>query len=178
MPELSNHSQRWTEKDERMLGFLWESGLRLSAICERMGRTEYAIADRAYLLGLPMGCPPGYEYLTAAVRRVGLCNAIQLRRILDYYDVQIHICLSIGARRKKNNRRWRRHFVDPELVDNAVKAWISSESVSSAARRRGVDRNTLRKFLIESGTPDPRASRAKQWRVTDEQVEAALRGHQ
>jgi excisionase family DNA binding protein len=164
-----NHRRRWTKRDDRQLLYLWETGLRLSAIANRMGRTRLSIRENAYRLGLAMGCPPGFEYLTAAALRVGFSNVADLRRVLERAGVRIHMVLTVSRR-----RRWRRHFVDPEAVNAAMARWSQSEPISAAARRLGVSQPALREWLIAAGIPDPRTSPRGHWRVTEDEVKRAL----
>lgn len=158
--------RRWTTQDRERLCFLWDASHSLPWIARQLGRTLQTTYQRAQALGLALGCPQGYEYLTSAAHRCGY-TAGQLRRILRWAGVAIHPALSRTAR-----GRHRPHVVDPSDVDEALERWHRTEPVATAARRLDVCGETLKRRLALLGVSAPGGKR--HFRVTPDQVAAAL----
>lgn len=162
------HVPRWTRSQDLKLQDLWESGQRLVSMARELGRSPRAVSLRARELGLGIVAPAGYETLTAAVVRTGFNTSYQLRRVLRWAGVPLHVSRSFAPRRV-----YRRHFVCPEDVDAAVAAWMRSESASGAARRVRCTRRTLLKRLERAGVEKGRA-RSKFWRLDPADVDRAM----
>lgn len=150
-------SPHWSPEDDKKLLFLWETGLRLYAIANRLDRRPQSVYWRARHLGLGIGCPQGYEYFSAAAERTGFYPPT-LRRILNAAGVKLHMALSTP---NVPRNLWRRHFVDPDEVDAAVTAWMKTEEVGAAARVRGMCAHTLQRWLREAGVIGPRRKRCR-----------------
>lgn len=151
---------RWTKNDDRNLRELWgERTLR--GISARLGRTTQAVFHRAQKIGLSLGCPDGAEYLTHSAERTGY-SVETLRMILDRSGVAIRRTMSRPLGRRVGRPC---HFVDPFEVDEAVEAWLKTEPLASAARRRGLDDSTLARRLrgVEGVPPKPVGKR--HWRI-------------
>lgn len=163
----------WTAKDDDMLRILWGPHT-IPQISRKTGRTEQAIYARARIIGLGLGCPQGYEYLTAASKRSGFAEA-QLRRILRWAGVNIYRTMSRpgGA----TSTRHLSHMVEPHEVDEAVERWCATEPLQTAARRHGYEGSVLR-LLVERAqaagdtrlAPPPRKSRGH-WRLDSKVVD-------
>jgi hypothetical protein len=164
-----NHVPRWTRSQDLTLEDRWESGQRLGAIARELGRTPRAVSLRARDLGLGIVAPAGYETLSAAVVRTGFNTSDQLRRVLRWAGVALHVSRSHAPR-----QIYRRHFVCPEDVDAAVAAWMRAESASEAARRVRCTRRTLLKRLARAGVEKGRG-RSKYWRLDPADVDRAMR---
>lgn len=80
--------RRWTEADDQRLRKFWDGELSLREIAKRLQRTEATTYWRAQKLGLPLGCPDGWEYLTHAAQRTGYATK-QLRPILYWAIVEL-----------------------------------------------------------------------------------------
>jgi hypothetical protein len=160
--------RRWTGADDEALRDLWDLGLRISAIAKRLDRTRAATYRRAQMIGLPLGVPDGYEYLSAAAVRTGYSTA-QLRRILRWAGMRIGNALARPGPTRSGRRM---HIVDPLDVDEAVVRWHVTEPVTAAARRLGIGDELLRGRLLRLGLRPPPGK--QHWRVTQEQVAAAL----
>ena len=80
-------SRRWTPKEIEHLYTYWGTQ-SLRSLCRILRRTRVAICGKARQLGLSLGCPQGFEYLTAAATRAGY-NTRQLRQILAWAEVKI-----------------------------------------------------------------------------------------
>ncbi len=151
--------RRWTAAEERALRTYWGE-MSLRDLARKLDRTELTTYWRARRIGLPTGCPVGYEYLTHAARRLGYCTK-QLRRILKAEGVRLRRAISrppaVGGY----------HIVDSFDAESAVERWHLTEDVEAAARRLGVYGGTLRRLLLEKGHKPP--SRPKfRWRVASE----------
>lgn len=165
---------RWKPEEDRELDLWWSSGLRLDAIANRFpGRTKGAVYRRAKDRGLGLGCPKGFEYLHAAAERTGYCIPT-LRRILDYSDVQVHVSLRMPG---STNKNWRRHYVDPFEVDEAIALWMKTEKPTDAARRRGVNRETLRRWLRKAGALEMSDGTKIHRRVASDIIERVVAEH-
>lgn len=156
--------RRWTHADDEALRDLWDLGLRLSAISKQLNRTKATIYWRAQKLGLPLGCPDGFEHLTAAADRVGY-SPCTLRRIMRWAGKKVRAALS-----RPTGGHWRRQIVDPVDVDEAVAAWLRTETANSAAKRLGISGDRLRARLRKVGVA---ISTERHARITDEQIAAA-----
>ena len=158
--------RRWTPSDDTHLRDLWSQGLRLSAIAKHLGRTKATTYWRAQKIGLPLGCPEDFEYLSAAAKRTGYCTS-QLWRILGWAGVTVHAAV---ARPVKSRSGRRMHVVDPLDVDDAIASWLKTETANSAAKRLGISGDRLRARLRQVGVVTGKHQHA---RVTEEQVARA-----
>lgn len=156
--------RRWTEADNNRLRVLWDLAIPLTRIAHELGRDKAAVYVHAQAMRLPLGCPEGFEHLTAAAERVGY-PAKTLRRILAWAGVPVKVTLSRPVRAS-----WRRQIVDPLDVDEAVAAWLKTEPAEAAARRLGISGDRLRDRLRKVGVP---VGRGRVQRVTEEQLRAA-----
>lgn len=162
----------WAAADDRQLTFLWESRIRLSAIARRMGRTPFAVYRRAQTIGLSVGAPDGFEYITGAARRCGFAIRT-MATMLRAAGVQFHITHSDPGVAGKGT--WRRHYVDPDDVDRAVSAWMAAETVKGAAEARNINRMTLHRWLIAAGLTPPGHKRT--WRLPVEVIDRVVAKH-
>lgn len=160
--------RRWTKADDETLRTLWEIGLGIKEIAADLKRTACTTYVRAQKLGLPLGCPDGFEYLSAAAERAGYCTT-QLRRILRWAKVTIR--RSLGGPTEAARRF---HIVDPLEVDDALARWHATEPVQAAARRLGLCGETLARRLRKVGVKDTRTKKKQHWRVRGEDVQRAL----
>lgn len=113
---------RWTAADDERLLLLWGE-TSLEGVAAAMGRTVRAAYWRAKLMGLPLGCPQGHEYLSAAAARTGYAT-YQLREILKHARVAIKRAMvrPTGPRSVRLH-----HVVVPFDVDRAVECWLQKE---------------------------------------------------
>jgi hypothetical protein len=160
--------RRWTANDDAQLRLLWGS-VGMAEILKKLGRTRKTTYWRAQKLGLRLGCPQGWEYITTAARRTGYAVS-QLRRILAAHGVD----LTLSYSRTEKTRRF--HVVQPHDVDVAVAAWLATETVRDDAIRRGMCDATLRDWLIDAGLEAPRqkAGSKKHWRLPSTTIDAVI----
>lgn len=165
---------RWTPREDKFLRDNW-GDVDLAGLAKSLGRSKLTIYWRAGKLGLPRGCPQGFEYLTAAAKRTGY-EETQLRRILKWAGVELRRTLSrpdVGAASGY-------HCVVPFDVDTALAAWHKTETIEVAARRHGLSGGTLKRWLREAVAagepmpPEPRKPRV-QWRVLSETIDLVVR---
>jgi len=159
--------RRWTPGDDLTLEALWGEGLRLTAIAKTLQRTPATTYWRAQKLGMPLGCPEGFEYLSHAADRAGFSTR-RLVQILRTYGFKVRTALA--RPRGVESRRF--HIVTPEDVDAAVAAFVKTETPEAAARRRGINADRLRARLARLGIANEPGTK-QHLRVTDAQVEAA-----
>lgn len=112
---------RWTRADDGKLRLLWGQSIRV--IAKALHRTVLSVYWRAQKLGLGLGCPHGYEYLSAAAIRAGYAVR-QLRQILHHSGVPI--------RKAMSRQGLRARIVEPDLVDRAVAKWMAIERTPHA----------------------------------------------
>lgn len=162
--------RRWTKADDRELRWLWESGeLGVTAIAKRLGRTPVTTYWRAQKLGLPLGVPEGFEYLTHAAERTGYARET-LMRVLRWAGVTTHRAMA----RPTKGASHRMRFVDPYEVDEAIVRWHETETLESAARRLGACAETLRRRLSAQGINDEGRAPKTHWRVRSVDAERAV----
>lgn len=167
--------RRWTAADDAQLRNLWGVDMSLDEIAERLGRTPITTYWRAQKIGLPLGCPDGWERLSHAAERTGYCTS-QLRRILKAAGVEMRRSITRETKpRGKRRKAHRWHIVVPESVDAAIKRWLATEPVSAAARRHGVTADVLARRLRLAGIKKTVAGK-KHWRVSEVDVADALYG--
>lgn len=164
-PEIARHYRRWTPREDARLRLLWGSA-PLARVAAELGRSSVTTYWRARRLGLPCGCPQGYEYLTDAARRSGFTTD-QLRAILRAAGVRLRVAM---ARPTGATRHY--HYVDLERVDVVVVAWAGQETPEDAARRHGVSGNVVRSALRAAGHVSPTGKR--RWRLPSATIDAAL----
>jgi hypothetical protein len=148
--------RRWTPSDDRRLTLYW-GDLSFPALAKLLDRTELTVYWRGRKLGLPCGCPDGFEYLTDAAKRTGFCTS-QLRTILRASRVGLRRSVSRPPARAKGY-----HIVDTFDVDRAVEVWLAHEDVTSIAESQEISGDTLRRLLLAAGHKPPVHKR--RWRV-------------
>lgn len=161
----------WSPADDARLRDLWGQ-FTLPVVARRIGRTVITTYWRARKLGLGIGAPQGLEYLTTAADRTGY-DVGQLRRILKAHGVRIMPSIS-----RPTGTRRHFHVVDPLDVDDAVRAWNDTETLESAAIRRGVKGGMLRFWLTRYraagfDVPEPPAWK-QHWRLPSPVFDAVL----
>lgn len=171
--------RRWTADDDNRLRKLWNGELSVEEIAQRLGRTDAATYYRANDLGLPVGCPEGWETVRQAAVRTGY-HPDQLRHILRAFQATIRPTLSKPCSRKGAQGRYTWMIVSPREVDAVIAAWHESEPVAAAARRLGVSgevlTNRLRRLGLEKPSPGTggRPKARRHWRVRPEEVALAM----
>lgn len=167
--------RRWSRQDDNRLRMLWGEA-SMDAIVRELGRTRLTVYWRAQHLGLELGCPQGWEYLTAAAQRTGYSTG-QLRRILR----AAHVRIEPGYSRTQAPKQRHYHIVQPHDVDEAVAAWHATETVHDAACRRGMCSETLRQWLLDAGCTPPKRRGPKparptraHWRVPSTTIDAVI----
>lgn len=162
--------KRWTSNEDRLLRFDWGT-LSIDALAEKMNRTPIAIYDRAWVLGLERGCPQGYERFAVACRRTGYTER-QLRRICRFAG--LHIRKMAWTRPDRKYRGYPHSWVvESPLVDEAIAKWNATETVTGAARARGVGPEWLRDRIVARGyfVWKTCAGKKAHWRVKSEDVD-------
>lgn len=163
--------RRWTPADDRVLRRMWETD-RLSAIARTLDRTEQAVFQRAWELGMSRGIPRGHEYLNTAARRTGFARE-QLAKILRWAGVAMHLTESHPSMKRSSHYR----YVDTYDVDEAIARWMRTENVTAAARSRRLCEDTLRRWLLEAGHTPPKLRRGQQkphWRLDGDVIDRVV----
>lgn len=160
--------RRWTDSDDARLREMWNDGCSLARIATQIKRTQATTYWRAQKLGLPLGCPPDFEHLTAAACRTGF-DTKALRRVLAWAKVPVKRAIS---RPTKSRTGHRFHIVETIAVDEAVAAWLRAEPVKRMAGRVGVSGAWLRELAHRAGYTTP--GHKHRLRLTDEQAKALV----
>jgi hypothetical protein len=164
----------WSERDEKLLVFWWESGLGIAGVgkhltVKRSVRAIYLHAQRK--LKLPVGAPPGWEHVQPAANRLGV-DYITLVRICAWADVEIRKALSWPGKRSK---KYRQKIVETAAVDEAFARWLKSETPTEASRRHGISAPTMRIWLRAAGAIPPTSGiNGKRERVDAEIVDRVV----
>jgi hypothetical protein len=161
---------RWTAEEDALLWKNW-GHLPLGEVARIVGRSEVMTCVRAAKLGLGRGCPVGFEYFSAAVKRTGYTH-VALHAILRFAGVR-----PIAAQSLTYGDSPTRHYVDPFDVDRAIAKWQSTESLAYAASRRGLAPVTLRKWLrdaVACGVAVPPRRQGRYWRIPSETIDAVV----
>jgi hypothetical protein len=161
--------RRWTKRDDARLSDLWHEGSSLRLMSRELGRTVRTIYWRAQKIGLVLGCPPGWEYLSEAARRTGFATQT-MRLVLAFAGVPLRRAVTKGTGGQRPP-----HIVEPEAVDDAVAAWMDSEPLHAAARRLGLTDGALQWRLEALGIERPEGLGRAHWRVRSADVEEAAR---
>lgn len=166
--------RRWTNSEDKILRNEW-GDKPIKWIARKLGRTHSAVYWRAGQMGLSLGCPDGYEYLTAAAERTGYATA-QLRVILGWAGVGIQRCFSREADKSKIRPT---HFVCAFDVDEAIEQWHRTEVLTTAAKARDLYEGTLRRWLLEAKAtgvqvpPEPEKRKCR-WRIPTEIIDRVV----
>jgi len=166
--KTQNHYRHWRKDDDHRLRMLWDAHIGIVAIANALGRRVTSVAWRAAGLGLS-AVPTGCETFSAAQRRTGYYGDT-LRRILDASGVPIYMSLS---KRPNHYGNYTHSYVEPTDVDDAVRRWLSTETLHVAAQRVRVCDATLQRWLAEIGVVRDVGSR-KCWRVSSIDVDRAV----
>lgn len=158
----------WSKEEDQRLRTLWALGLSLRRISDRMGRNQQGIAKHVERLGLPLGVPRGYESITESCKRVGF-HGCTMWTILRWAAV-----VTTAVRAKKPQGKFRRYYVDPFDVDEAVKKWLSTETIAGAATSRDIPRSTLRKWLLCAGAFTSSADARKHQRIPTKVIDRVV----
>lgn len=175
------HEKWWTPAEDANLRNLWLE-MALKGIATKLGRSQGAVAVRAAALGLKLGAPEGWEFLTTAEGRVGY-RIPTIRRIVEWAEqhgilnprwptikIAMHAPRAAGKRQK-----WRRHIVEIDSLDDALAAWMQAETIEEAARARGTSRDLIVRALSLFATDAPgRTVRGAQWRLPSDVIDGAL----
>jgi hypothetical protein len=163
--------RRWSDiEDRRLMLALEEVGLAWAA--RRLGRTPRAVHQRALRIGIPLGRPPGYESISAAAARTGFAFET-VERILGWAGVKTRHALAQPSATRAPRRLQR--MVETFDVDEAIEAWLSTETPYAAARRLGCSEERLVKALLRSCLPLPaRPGQGKHWRIPSETIDRAM----
>lgn len=152
--------RRWTPKDDRTLRDSWGIfKMSIRGLAKLLNRTPLTVYWRASVLGLDLGCPQGYEYLTHAAKRTGFSPG-QLRDLMRKHGADLMQGLSRPTKIAPSRRY---HVVDPYDVDRAIARWAKTECVNAAAKARGLCGQTLSEWLVASGLEKPKGK--VRWRV-------------
>lgn len=172
VPQDPEHQKRflmrWSEEDDALLRRLWDGEHSMEEVAHELGRSDLSVYWRVRKLGLPCGCPQGYEYLTAAAERTGFTTQ-QLRKLLAKAHVPIHESIT---RMKEKRKRWH-HFVAPDAVDGVIAKWAQTEVVNAAAGARGMIAPTLQQWLLDAGYKPPRKKKAH-WRLPSSVIDKVV----
>ena len=176
----------WTDADDKTLTMLWDD-ISIRGLATKFSRSTYAVYQRAKKLGLSLGAPSGWEFLSAAKVRTGF-HLGTLRMIIawavangviDQRDQAIRDAMQVPKPKDywRKGPRFRRQIVDALLLDEAIAAWMDSETLEAASRRFGVCGDTVRRTLRDFGVELPKASGRSRphLRLPSKTIDAAMK---
>lgn len=168
----------WTPEEDRLLTQLWSECVSAAEIMRRIPRSWIAIyAHARQVLRLPP-VPQGFVTVAAAARRCGIDDKT-LRYVLRMRRVPLHPCYPCARSALLCRPRTQpgRVVVEWDAAREAVEWWCTCETPSHAARRLGVDRETVLRALARIGVHVQRSGRGSRvWvecAVIDRAMEAA-----
>lgn len=162
-------SRKWTAADDARLGALWGL-LSTRQIAHRLKRTTAAVYLRARTNGLARAERESKETLSESARRTGYTRQ-WLIRILARAGVVTVAISRCSSRYKMRNA----YLLEKDEVDEAIRAWVTRESVGAAARRYDTTPERLVTALKRIGVTRPGdLPPRKQWRLDDATIERAL----
>jgi len=164
---LKTHA-RWTADEDRRIGNLWGEKT-IPEIAQAIHRTPIGVWERAKKIGLPIGCPDGCEYLSVAAKRVGFSDE-GVRSICRWAGVPIRQAMGLG----KKDPQYTRTVVDSFELDEAVKAWLGTETVNEAARRLGLRNRKLTACLEAAKGVPKKPRRRKHWRLPSDVIDRVI----
>lgn len=168
---------KWTTRDDRLLRNFW-GDFTVKEIANRFGRTEVAVCFRAKRLGLKLGRPQGWAFMSSEARRIGI-TAATLRKLLQQHGARIVPTWNVPMKaRGRGLREGRPMLVDPYDVDLAVEKYLGEETLNAAAIRRGTSAETLRSRLKDIGVVPPKSLKRNHfWRIPTADIDRALAEH-
>lgn len=148
---LGIRKRHWTLDENERLKAQW--GLEsLRALAHMFGRTRVAVFQHAIAIGLKPGCPNSdWEHVADSVRRCGY-TPYSMHRILKMYRVPIRPAYYVRSQKIGDK------LVERARVNEAIKAYVSSETLNSAALRLKMDRRVLLRWMKVVGAPMLRTS--------------------
>lgn len=138
-------------------------------------RTVRAIVRHAARLGLPLRVPQGFVTLSSAARTLGY-SFDGLRTLLARHGVvaRAHWCASTPPRERTTSARWR--LVDFDAAREAVERDLATETVTNAARARGVPQMWLLRAVHSKGLIPPTRGGRGPIRLPSETFDALCAG--
>jgi hypothetical protein len=158
---------RWSAVDDDRLRSLWREKT-LEQLAELLGRTPCAIYRRASRFGLPSRSQ-GFVSLAAAAIETGY-DPRSLRRILR--EAGVAMVRRTSFRTRRNGRA--QLLVDRFAARWAVEARGATETVGSAARRRGICIATMHSWLRAAGVLRDHRHKGARHRIPTDVIDAIV----
>lgn len=135
----------WKPEEDEKLRQVWDSDLSLQEISQVLNRSRKAVYWRAANLGLGVGCYPSYEMVPDAAKRTGFVWET-MKRIIAWSGLVGRPCRSLTKSYRCYN---------PTEIDQAVKNWMATEPLGTAAKRHNIARSTLQIWAMKAGMKVP-----------------------
>jgi len=159
--------RRWSDSSIQTLRNLW--GLEtLPQIAKTLERTPLAVCLKASELGLKLGCPDGWAYITNEAKRTGF-EIPTLKNVMEQAGMRVFQSYSM----RKPGAKYRWCIVQPSDVDYAVTWWCTTETLHGAAVARGVAPDTLKRWLVAAGLTPPKKKRDI-WRIPSKDIDEVI----
>lgn len=167
--------KRWTPAEDRALALQWGE-LSVRELRQKFGRTFNAIYSRATQALRLSARLQGTESLCAAAERCGF-GVHHMRRILDAANVHYERPYPAqGTTPSGRPTGVERRRYDPLDVDEAVNAWLRTETMNAAAKRIGVSEFALRRWLRAAGVIEG-SQKGKPRRIPSETIDSVVANH-
>lgn len=159
---------KWSKEEEKLLCDSWHI-VDLEDIAKKLNRKKLGVYWKAKKLGLHIGTPQGMETLNACSIRTGF-TAAAIVHVLKWAGVSL-------MRSQTVNRNWKgkytHQFVDTFEADEAVRSFLTSETLNEASRRTGIGRQSLYKFMVKEKAPH-RPRKKRQWRLQADYIDGVI----
>lgn len=144
-------SARWTPEEIATLKSLW-GWEPVHHISRALDRLHKSVASKASELGLRMEVPEGYEYVRHAAKRAGY-DASSMLMILAWARVRKKPFWGRTRVPYRKGGKYRRHIVESMEVDDAVAAWLKTETLNETRKRTGLTVGRIRRIAAEYKVP-------------------------
>lgn len=135
----------WSPQELRVLTLEWHLITQRELQAKLRPHSWTAIRLRAIKLGLPMGCPQGYESIERSAKRHGY-DTKTWRRILTELDVSLRPAYSARPARSQR-KKFQRLIVEIDEANEAARKYDRLETTGSAAKRWEVLDVDIRRYL-------------------------------
>lgn len=161
--------RRWTAAEETILRDQWGE-LSLRQFAHRFNRTTKGIYQHARLLGIVNAERARSESVTEAAARTGFGR----RKLMEILRAH-RVANPVTTRFTTKNKARPYYLLDPFDVDEAVAAYLETETIGAAARRHDTNNGLVIRALARVGVKRP-ASKAKRrhWRLDSATIDEAL----
>ena len=167
---------RWTGAEVVALRQGWHV-LGQRRLGESLQRSWTAIYMRARQDGLPLGIPQGCVAIKVAARKLGIDRRTLVKELAR---AEVLVRRAYSSPRRKGigtTQRSQRSYVEWDTAREVAEAWLQTETVRSAALRRGIQPDMLRGWLAKAGVVQVGTVRGVARRVPSDVIDRVVTEH-